>query len=69
MYVGKRVRPPVCAYNTFFYLCMHVFFSGGLVGERWEGVMKIVVCVYTHLIFFLKCSFASNSYIGFDGKL
>ncbi|WP_419636327.1 hypothetical protein, partial [Thiolapillus sp.] len=42
------VRPPVCTYNTFFYLCMHVFcLAGGLVCERWEGVMKIVVCVYT----------------------
>ena len=68
VYVGKRVRPPVCAYNTFFYLCIHVFLAGGLVCERWEGVMK-TVCVYTHLIFFLKCCFASNTYIGFDGKL
>ena len=31
VHVGKRVRPPVCTYNTFFYLCKHVFLFSGWI--------------------------------------
>ena len=67
MHVGKCVRQHVCAY---IYVPVHAcFLVGGLVCERWEGVMKIVVCVYRVDFFCLfKCSFASNSYKGFDGR-
>ena len=51
----------------FVRLFRFVFLAVGLVFERWEGIMKIVVCVYRFdFFFFLKRSFASNSYKGFD---
>ena len=31
---------------------MFFFLAGGLVCERWEGIMKIVVCVYRLDLFF-----------------
>ena len=35
----------MCAHTTHFCACACML-AGGLVCERWEGIMYIVVCVY-----------------------
>ena len=56
VHVRKCVRLHVCAYNTFLYVCMHVFFSSGWISlwKMGRDYEERCLCIQTWFVFLVQ---------------